>query len=212
MSDGYVMVNKQSNAEKMLQKLKDCNKQIKKECLKALSSVRLDKIPVRSEDKVEITVLYKWLSDKNEKGEGLNSDGWHFSWNRRDAELNNVALPLVLNDKFFPNCRRLPFVKSFLEDFSKKYFIHMAGISVLMPGTRIYPHRDVAGPSNGMLTVNYCIKSTGLNTLTIAGEEYVHKEGQYIIFDSCNEHDAANLSKEDRIVLFLAYVTTEKKE
>lgn len=218
--------------------LKNFKKAIKKEGKKVLSAMPdINKLPIRAEQDFEITDLDKWLTVKNPISKKHNEDGWHISWNRGDDARGNFGFPLVLNNKFLPNCKKLPFIGSILQDFSKHHVIHMAGISLLKSMSKIHPHDDIAGLKYGMLTLNYCIQcdgrvglnvipaeinvgqdgdliqntpNIGQNILIVDNKTYIHNEGEYIIFDACKTHSAENLSKNDRLVLIIAFCVKPK--
>ena len=206
-----------------LDRLHQYHGQIKRECKKIVSKLDIRRIPYRGEENFEVQDSQRWLDEPYEKGKS-NKDGWHISWNRSSNPSNgiindNIAYPLIINNKFLPNLNKLPFIKDVLCKLNEKHSIHMSGLSLLKSGGHIYPHVDINGPKYGLATCNYCIFGSSGNTLTIFdGEDegldtssletlgiVTHEENKYVIFDGCKLHQADNASDQDRLALFIAF-------
>lgn len=79
-----------------------------------------------------------------------------------------------------------------------------AGFSILQPGTRISPHRGFQG--------RYLRAHLGLSVptgdcgLRVEGRSARWQEGQVLVFDDRVEHEAWNLTDEERVVLLVDFV------
>lgn len=79
-----------------------------------------------------------------------------------------------------------------------------AGFSVLRPGTRIRPH---AGYQGSFLRCHLGLRvPAGDCGLRVGGETRAWREGEALVLDDRLEHEAWNLTQEDRVVLLLDFV------
>ena len=81
--------------------------------------------------------------------------------------------------------------------------------SLLKAGQHIKPHY---GLSNHSLTVHLPLVVPKEGYLRVANEKVNWQEGQLIIFDDSFEHEAINLSQEDRVVLIFSVWHQELSE
>jgi beta-hydroxylase len=79
-----------------------------------------------------------------------------------------------------------------------------AGFSVLQPGTRIQPHAGYQGP---FLRCHLGLRVPPGNCgLRVGGETRAWREGEALVLDDRLEHEAWNLTAEERVVLLLDFV------
>lgn len=76
--------------------------------------------------------------------------------------------------------------------------------SVLKPGKKISPHR---GPYQGVLRyhLGLIIPKSEACHIKILGVTHCWQEGKSFIFDDTYEHEAQNLSQEERVILFVDF-------
>eukprot|EP00401_Gymnodinium_catenatum_P028406 CAMPEP_0117512640 /NCGR_PEP_ID=MMETSP0784-20121206/29136_1 /TAXON_ID=39447 /ORGANISM="" /LENGTH=446 /DNA_ID=CAMNT_0005308367 /DNA_START=239 /DNA_END=1579 /DNA_ORIENTATION=+ len=97
------------------------------------------------------------------------------------------------------NCRLAPVAASVAEAVGAGF----CGYSVLSPGTHVPPHAEDGDSSALRVHVALRIPRTGGCGLRVAGQIKVWIQGTVLAFDSTQEHEAWNLSNEDRAVLLL---------
>lgn len=132
-----------------------------------------------------------------------NFDGkWIRGWNNSPNWLN---YGLIYNGKNLPLAeQRQPYTITFLNSFNDKVF--MAGYSLLKAGGKIEKHRDEE--ENNKRNVWHI----GLDVpedcyLTVNDEKYKEENKKVIMFDDAHTHSAENLSKKDRLILYIKFYT-----
>lgn len=78
------------------------------------------------------------------------------------------------------------------------------GFSILMPGTVVRPHQGYQG---SFLRAHLGLMiPAGDVGLSVAGEQRGWREGEWLVFDDRDEHNAWNLSDSMRVVLLIDFV------
>ena len=175
--------------------------EIRKECLNVTQKINYD-IPRPQE---------VWSGKHKKKtnnylAKNKDMEGWSPAWAPGSSEGNArwLNFPLIgLGTRFENNLKQCPKLAKLLEE--NKSFIRIAGFSKLLPAASIYPHVDAMGMPWSTLPyhLGLVVPKDGKCTLTVDGETVYQKEGQSIIFEPTYTHAADNISKEDRIILFL---------
>jgi hypothetical protein len=122
----------------------------------------------------------------------IGSKNWTALNLYKDGVANNSLLSLM--PKTTKLLEKLPLYKVDNNPFEVFF-------SLLKAGQHIAPH---FGQSNHSLTVHLPIIVPKGGYLTVAGRKVVWQKGQVIIFDDSFEHEAINLSEEDRVVLIFS--------
>lgn len=187
--------------------LVDDKKNIIKECVNVYKNFRKGKtvINIRGEKDFDIADLEGWLKGKSSDG-NPRLNGWHLSWDRKVGSKRhpNCVYPIMFRGKLLPNSKKLPRLSAMLDKLKDERIVNLAGLSLLPPGAKLYPHKDVNGYASNLATLNYCVfaeEGCGLKV----GEKFthLHKPGEYIIFDGQTLHEAYNDSERDRLVLVI---------
>ena len=79
----------------------------------------------------------------------------------------------------------------------------LAGVSRLLPGCHIYPHRD--SPAFDVLRFHLALNNPGTAGMRIGGETLQQRPGHNYVFDSSVLHEAGNLGTEKRDVLLVDF-------
>ncbi len=101
------------------------------------------------------------------------------------------------------NCRRCPETARLLEQIPG---MTTAFFSILGPRKRLPPHR---GPYKGVLRYHLGLKIPEPREacgIRVGGEARHWEEGESLVFDDVYEHEAWNVTDEDRAVLFVDFV------
>lgn len=102
------------------------------------------------------------------------------------------------------NVKRCPLTASLVREHVPHH--GAAGFSVLRAGTRIQPHNGFQGP---FLRCHLGLRiPDGDCALRVAGERRQWREGAVLVLDDRVQHDAWNLTSEDRVVLLFDFVPT----
>jgi len=103
--------------------------------------------------------------------------------------------PVLKNQKHFPLTTKL---------INSNVNIKTAFFSVLDSGKKISTHR---GPYKGLLRYHLgLIVPKSKECYILIDKKYYWKEGEAFIFDDTFEHEAQNMSKETRVVLFIDFI------
>jgi beta-hydroxylase len=95
------------------------------------------------------------------------------------------------------NCQRCPVTSQLVASIEG---LTTAGFSVLLPGTRIRPHR---GYTSAVLRCHLGLITPAGCGLMVGGDTRTWQAGKCLVFDDTVEHSAWNLSTTERVVLLL---------
>ncbi|PUE37961.1 aspartyl/asparaginyl beta-hydroxylase domain-containing protein [Limnohabitans sp. Hippo4] len=101
--------------------------------------------------------------------------------------------------KWLPQSESCPITTHFLQQVPDLF---LAGFSVLNPNCKIYPH---VGYSNEVLRSHLGLICPESAWIEVAGERYIWKPGEVVIFDDNHTHSAANESNSQRVVLIVDF-------
>lgn len=97
-------------------------------------------------------------------------------------------------------CEMFPVTSSLVSTISETSSLGMTSLSVVYPGTHIFPH---CGPTNARLRVHLGISVPEGAYLEVGGEKIYWREGKCIVFDDSFEHQVWHRGQSPRIVLIL---------
>ena len=155
-----------------------------------------------------------WINDSindndNEQGKEFlekinNNKEWIYAW---DVNKKLFNFPLMYKDNVIGIADILfPVTIKLLKEIGG---IRIAGLSMILPGGSLIPHRDDTGPSFNSMALNFCL--TGDNSRLYVKrrngkqETYIHKNGKLVIFNSELEHYADNNGIENRVILYIDF-------
>jgi aspartate beta-hydroxylase len=110
---------------------------------------------------------------------------------------------LVLYDKgamIQRACEMYPVTSSLVSTISEASSLGMTSLSVVYPGTHIFPH---CGPTNARLRIHLGLSVPEGAYLEVGGEKLYWQEGKCIVFDDAFEHQVWHRGQSPRIVLIL---------
>jgi murein DD-endopeptidase MepM/ murein hydrolase activator NlpD len=84
--------------------------------------------------------------------------------------------------------------------------VQLAGVSRLLPGCHIFPHRD--DPEPGVLRFHMGVRIEPNSGMRGAGKVVQWQAGEAFVFDHSHMHEAANLGAEPRDVLLVDFRLT----
>ena len=131
-----------------------------------------------------------------------------WDWTEKDRYTDGAWKVLMLyslpdGNPIEENVRRCPFTAALVRD-------HVAGLgvvtfSVLHPGTRIEPHKGHEGWKflRGHLALHVPPGDCGLR---VGGETRRWETGKVLVFDDQAEHEAWNLTADERVVLLFDFL------
>jgi hypothetical protein len=101
-----------------------------------------------------------------------------------------------------PSARARELFPKTLEIIERHRDIHLAMVSILKPGARIWPHK---GPWSGSIRVHIGVRTPqDLQCyIHVGGHRLVWMNGQMIAFDDTYIHEVRNKTDQPRIILFL---------
>ena len=87
--------------------------------------------------------------------------------------------------------------------------VQIAGYSILLPKSRLPVHTDLTGKKYGSMACNFLLTNNNASLYIKNGdfEEYKHKPGKLVVFDSTNEHYADNQDNKIRVILYIDFKT-----
>jgi len=168
----------------------------------------LYEIPLFDINKVTI---YRQYHEWNNEGGALfieklnNNTEWIGSW---DIDKKWFNFPLMAFNNVIGVADKIcPKTISLLKELGK---IHIAGFSLLLPGTELQPHTDTTGPSHDSMALNMHLSGNNSNLYVKINDSFQihkHSDGKLVIFNSENLHYADNMGNINRIILYIDFGT-----
>jgi hypothetical protein len=113
--------------------------------------------------------------------------------------------PLIYKNNVIADAEKIcPNTIKLLKKFNN---INIAGFAILKSKAKLKKHTDLTGPPYNSMAVNLMLTNNKNTNLYINDETYTHKQGKAVIFDSTIQHYADNLSKKNRVVLYVDFKT-----
>ena len=167
---------------------------IKDECLQVY-----DKLPITDNMKRKqeewndnIDNIHEFIKNNENK---YWIPAWCDNWSNYALMVKDITCPGITKN-ICPNTTKI------LETIGG---INIAGFSLVHKNGVIHPHTDATGPSFGTLAYHLCI--SGESTLIVNNKNVIQKPGKVIIFNPEYTHSLINHTNEDRIILYIDFIT-----
>lgn len=127
-------------------------------------------------------------------------EGWVYSWNESPDWLN---YGLLSNYKIIEtNKNTCPQLMGLLKKLIEKRLIKVAGFSRMLPGCNLKTHKH-NNPEKVTWHLGLFVPDSDKCVLTVDGEDFKQKEGQWIRFNDNLNHSSINFTDKERIILYL---------
>ena len=134
-----------------------------------------------------------------------DKSGWLYGWNADSGGPNREWMNwgiIVNGQPCGKNAELCPYTTELLTSIPG---IKVAGFSMMMPRSKIYPHSDATGKEFGSMAYHLGLDCPNECNMVIGNTNNGEKNGKTFIFDATDTHWAENKSDNPRMILYIDY-------